>query len=152
MRIAIGQLCVSSHCLTVETGGAEGIPKESRICRLCLAGVETEEHYICHSPVYYEIQGRFCCLFRIEPHKASSNVTHRKRSKEAAGGRERSTNEVVSSTAAWLAPPKERGGAEVVSPPAIPTEVAKQWGNHRGAAHGRTKGIRCLVEWVVKKR
>ena len=40
------------------------IPLEERICQLCELEPESEEHYICRCPVYYEIRGRYQCLFR----------------------------------------------------------------------------------------
>lgn len=64
MRVAIGQLRVSSHTLEIEAGRAGGIPREARLCRLCRGEVESEEHYICRCPVFYEIRGRYHCLFR----------------------------------------------------------------------------------------
>ena len=30
---------------------------------LCHQGVESEEHYVCHCSVFYEIRGRYHCLF-----------------------------------------------------------------------------------------
>ena len=47
MRIAIGQLKVSSHQLEIEAGRAAHILREQRICRLCHTEVESEEHYVC---------------------------------------------------------------------------------------------------------
>lgn len=64
LRCAIGQIRTSSHQLEIETGRFRGIPADSRICRLCHTEPETELHYICHCTVYYEIRGRFHCLFR----------------------------------------------------------------------------------------
>ena len=64
LRCAISQICTSSHQLEVETGRFRGILAEGRICQLCHLEPETELHYICHCPVYYEIRGRFHCLFR----------------------------------------------------------------------------------------
>ncbi len=64
IRCAIGQLRTSSHQLQIETGRYGGIPVEARICHLCRIEPETELHYTCHCPVYYEIRGRFHCLFR----------------------------------------------------------------------------------------
>ena len=64
LRCAIGQIRTSSHQLEIETGRFRGIPADSRICRLCHTEPETELHYMCHCTVYYEIRGRFHCLFR----------------------------------------------------------------------------------------
>ena len=64
IQCAIGQLHTSSHELEIETGRFREIPAEARICQLCHLEPETELHYICHCPVYYEIRGRFHCLFK----------------------------------------------------------------------------------------
>ena len=64
LRCAIGQIRTSSHQLEIETGRYKGIPADSKICGLCHTEPETELHYICRCTVYYEIQGRFHCLFR----------------------------------------------------------------------------------------
>lgn len=64
LRCAIGQIRTSSHQLEIEFGRFKGIPPESRICKLCGMEPETELHYICHCTVYYEIRGRFHCLFK----------------------------------------------------------------------------------------
>ena len=61
---AIGQMCTSSHQLEIETGKFRGVPAEAKIYQLYHIEPETELHHICHSPVYYEIQGHFHCLFR----------------------------------------------------------------------------------------
>ena len=64
LRIAIGQMRVSSHQLEIEVGRATGIPRERRLCRLCTTKmIEIEEHLLCFCPVYYEIHGRYHCLF-----------------------------------------------------------------------------------------
>ena len=64
LRCAIGQIRTSSHQLEIETGRFRGISADSRICQLCHTEPETELHYVCHCTVYYEIRGRFHCLFR----------------------------------------------------------------------------------------
>lgn len=64
LRCAIGQIRTSSHHLEIETGRFRGILAEDRMCKLCGTEPETELHYICHCTVYYEIRGRFHCLFR----------------------------------------------------------------------------------------
>jgi hypothetical protein len=54
---------VGSHRLRVETD--HQTIRAERICQLChLHEVETEEHFIFRCPIYYEIRGRFHCLFR----------------------------------------------------------------------------------------
>ena len=55
MCATIGQFRVSSHTLQMEVGRTTEAPRETRICRLCHIEVETEEHYVCRCPVYYEI-------------------------------------------------------------------------------------------------
>ena len=64
MRVAIGQLRVSSHTLEIEAGRAAGVSREVRLCRLCHTEVELEEHYVCRRPLFYEIRVRYHCLFR----------------------------------------------------------------------------------------
>lgn len=64
IRCAIGQIRTSSHQLEVETGRYSGIPPEKRICRICHYEPETEEHHICRCTAFYEIRGRFHCLFK----------------------------------------------------------------------------------------
>ncbi|MCO5597596.1 hypothetical protein L7F22_051675 [Adiantum nelumboides] len=64
LRCAIGQIRASSHQLEIEFGRFQGIPPEDRLCKLCGTEPETELHYICHCTVYYEIRGRFHCLFK----------------------------------------------------------------------------------------
>ena len=54
----------SSHNLEIETGGFRGIQAEDRMCQLGRIEPETELHHLCSCPVYYEIRGRFHCLFR----------------------------------------------------------------------------------------
>ncbi|KAJ7533866.1 hypothetical protein O6H91_13G068200 [Diphasiastrum complanatum] len=65
LRFLLGQFRVSSHQLAIETGRFQCTPREERICQLCsLAMVESEEHFLFTCPVYYEIRGRYHCLFR----------------------------------------------------------------------------------------
>lgn len=64
MRAAIGQIRTASHRLRTETGRWTDIAEEDRICQLCSREPETEEHYICRCTVYYDIRGRYHCLFR----------------------------------------------------------------------------------------
>ncbi|MCO5548634.1 hypothetical protein L7F22_002094 [Adiantum nelumboides] len=63
MRVAIGQLRVSSHQLEIESGRAARIPREARICRLCRQEVECESHFLCRCPHYMEIRSRYPTLF-----------------------------------------------------------------------------------------
>ena len=64
LRSVIGQLRTSSHQLEIEVGRYTRIPVEERICQLCHQEVESEEHYVCHCSVFYEIRGRYHCLFK----------------------------------------------------------------------------------------
>ena len=59
LRNVIGQLRTLSHQLEIEVGRYTWIPLEERICQLCHQGVESEEHYLCHCSVFYEIRGRY---------------------------------------------------------------------------------------------
>ena len=63
----IGQLQASSHQLEIEVGRYTRIPLEE----FCHRGVESEEHYVCWCSVFYEIRGRYHCLFnKALPHYA----------------------------------------------------------------------------------
>ena len=64
LRCVIGQMRTSSHQLEIETGRFRGILAKDGIRQLCHREPETELHFICHCPVYYEIRGRYHCLFR----------------------------------------------------------------------------------------
>ncbi|MCO5599422.1 hypothetical protein L7F22_053525 [Adiantum nelumboides] len=64
LRCATGQIRTSSNQLEIEFGRFQGIPPEDRLCKLCGIEPETELHYVCHCTVYYEIRGRFHCLFK----------------------------------------------------------------------------------------
>ena len=58
LRVAIGQLRVSSHQLEIERGRARGIPREDRACPVCQTEVETEEHFMLRCPAYSELRHR----------------------------------------------------------------------------------------------
>jgi hypothetical protein len=61
--IQLGQFRVGSHRLQAET--QHQIDRSDRICQVChLQKVENKVHFIFRCPVYYEIRGRFHCLFR----------------------------------------------------------------------------------------
>ena len=61
--ISLGSFRVGSHQLHIQTG--HQIDRKDRIYLLChLREVETESHFIFCCPIYYEIRGRFYCLFR----------------------------------------------------------------------------------------
>jgi hypothetical protein len=63
LRIPLGQLRVGSHRLRIETD--HHIPRSDRICQMChLQEPETEMHLIFRCPIYYEIRGRYHCLYR----------------------------------------------------------------------------------------
>ncbi|MCO5594472.1 hypothetical protein L7F22_048502 [Adiantum nelumboides] len=59
LRVAIGQLRVSSHQLAIKSGTASGIPREERICQLCRAEVESEEHQVIRCPAYSELRAQY---------------------------------------------------------------------------------------------
>ena len=63
LHIPLGQFRVGSHRLRVETD--HQVDRLDRLCQVChLQEVETEVHFILRCSVYYEIIGRFHCLFR----------------------------------------------------------------------------------------
>ena len=64
IRCVIGQIRTSLHNLEIEMGRFRGTQGEERMCQLCRIEPKTEMHHICCCPVYYEIRGRFYCLFR----------------------------------------------------------------------------------------
>ncbi|MCO5564662.1 hypothetical protein L7F22_018328 [Adiantum nelumboides] len=66
-RVAIGQLRVSSHRLEIDAGRAAHIPREHRICRICRAEVESEEHYVCSCQSYHGIRSHYIALFSGQP-------------------------------------------------------------------------------------
>jgi len=51
-RITVTKLRLSNHNLMIETGRYNKIPKELRLCPLCLKTVETEIHFLVECPVY----------------------------------------------------------------------------------------------------
>jgi hypothetical protein len=63
LRISLGSFRVGSHRLRAQTD--HHIDCGERICLLCTLGeVENEAHFLFRCPIYYEIRGRFFCLFR----------------------------------------------------------------------------------------
>lgn len=66
-RVAIGQLRVASHRLEIETGRHSGVPREERVCRVCIEEVESEEHFVCRCRAYAQIRDRYETLFRGHP-------------------------------------------------------------------------------------
>ena len=64
IRCDIGQMRTSSHNLEIETSRFRGVQAKDRICQLCCIEPETEFHHLCRCRVYYEIRGRFHCLFK----------------------------------------------------------------------------------------
>ncbi|MCO5581339.1 hypothetical protein L7F22_035220 [Adiantum nelumboides] len=66
-RVAIGQLRVPSHTLEIEAGRVAHIPREHRICRICRAKVEREEHYVCNYRAYHGIRSHYTALFSGQP-------------------------------------------------------------------------------------
>lgn len=67
LRVAIGQLRVSSHRLEIETGRAAAVPRAERTCRVCREEVESEEHFVCTCRAYEGIRGRYESLFAGQP-------------------------------------------------------------------------------------
>ena len=55
--------------MTVETGRYQRLPRELRTCPVCHLGeLEDEFHFLLRCPAYYEIRGRYHCLYRDGPH------------------------------------------------------------------------------------
>ena len=63
LRISLGSFRVGSHRLRAQSD--HQIAREERTCVFCTSGeVENEAHFLFRCPIYYEIRGRFFCLFR----------------------------------------------------------------------------------------
>ena len=63
LQISLGSFRVGSHCLRAQSD--HQIAREERTCVFCTSGeVENEAHFLFRCPIYYEIRGRFFCLFR----------------------------------------------------------------------------------------
>ena len=63
LQISLGSFRVGSHRLRAQSD--HHIDREERTCLFCTLGeVEIEAHFIFRCPIYYEIKGRFFCLFR----------------------------------------------------------------------------------------
>ena len=58
-RITVTKLRLSNHNLMIETGRYNKIPKELRLCPLCLKTVETEIHFLVECPVYTNMREKF---------------------------------------------------------------------------------------------
>ena len=68
---------LSSHCLAVEMLRRDDIPRHQRLCQFCdLGEVEDETHFLLRCPVYYEIRGRYHCLYRDGPHTLRSFMAY----------------------------------------------------------------------------
>ena len=77
LRVAIGQLRVSSHQLEVENGRANGVPIEERMCILCYIEIEDEYHFRCKRPTYVEIREKYQDIFnRTLSHPLPLNMLH----------------------------------------------------------------------------
>ena len=66
LRVAIGQLRVSSHRLEIEAGRASRVPRAQRICRSCSEEIESEEHFTCRCRAYSTIRDRYTTLFSAD--------------------------------------------------------------------------------------
>ena len=67
LRVAIGQLRISSHQLEIENGRTNGVPREERICRLCHIEIEDEYHFTCKCPTYAEIRAKYQDILGSSP-------------------------------------------------------------------------------------
>ena len=55
----IGQLESFLNQLEIEIGRYVHKPTEEWICQQCHLGLESEEHYVYHCGVFYQIRGRY---------------------------------------------------------------------------------------------
>eukprot|EP00249_Psilotum_nudum_P001957 c14736_g1_i1 orf=2-418(-) len=129
-RTAIGQLRTSSHQLQIEIGRWADVEAEDWICQLC------EKHYVCQCTVYYDIRGRYHCLFRegfgplrrimqYEDQRCLGSFLSELRRRRAAIMRERSTARSAPPrqreiTEFFRAPPLAFGPASATSIPPVP--------------------------------
>ena len=59
LRVAIGQLRISSHQLEIENGRANRVLREERLCMLCHIEIGDEYHFTCRCPTYAEIRAEY---------------------------------------------------------------------------------------------
>ena len=59
LRVAIGQLKISSHQLEIENNRTDRVLREERIFRLYHIEIEDEYHFICKYPTYTEIRAKY---------------------------------------------------------------------------------------------
>jgi hypothetical protein len=59
-RNVITKIRLSSHCLEIEQGRHRNIPRNERLCKLCLQRtIEDEFHFILECPVYNNIRRQY---------------------------------------------------------------------------------------------
>ena len=59
LRKIITKFRCSDHKLEIEKGRHNNIPRESRLCKICLTDVENEIHFLCTCPTYNNLRLRY---------------------------------------------------------------------------------------------
>jgi hypothetical protein len=79
LRNAITKLRTSAHNFPIETGRYSNIPREERICQLCMTGVGNESHYLLHctNPTMLKVRNEVLSkLIGFDPDFANLNENH----------------------------------------------------------------------------
>lgn len=67
LRVAIGQLKVSSHQFEIEAVKATLITRAAKICTPCQEEVESKKHCVCRCKAYCDIRERDTTIFNGDP-------------------------------------------------------------------------------------
>ena len=67
LKVAIGQLRISSHQLEIDNGRTNRVSREERICRLCHIEIEDEYRFTCKCPTYVEIMAKYRDILGSSP-------------------------------------------------------------------------------------
>ena len=59
---------VSAHNLNIERGRYIGLKVEERLCKLCYAGIEDEEHFLINCPTLHNTRKHYFDLIRRNCH------------------------------------------------------------------------------------
>ena len=67
LRVAIGQLRMSSHQHEIENGRTNGVPKKKGYVDLCHIEIEDEYHFTCKCPTYVVIRVKYEDILGFSP-------------------------------------------------------------------------------------
>ena len=63
LRKTLTRFILASHKLAIETGRAQNIERQNRLCRLCNENrIESEYHFICICPKYCELRSKYLTI------------------------------------------------------------------------------------------